>query len=475
MNFAASLLDAIRQRISIDTRALAAFRISLGAILLIDIGWRATDLVAFYTDAGVVPRETLSALAPTFRLVSLHALWSSGVAQAVLFAIAGVFALCLLFGYRTRVATFGSLILLVSLHARNPAVLIGGDSLLRHLLLWGLLLPLGERWSVDAVGRDSPRERVASVASAGLFLQVVAVYATNVLVKFRGDLWLDGSAVEQVMLLTRFSTSLGQALLEVPIVLTAATYLWVGLLVCSPFLVVLTGYRRLALLSLFGVMHAGMFLFMELGIFPLVSLAALVPFVPPSVWDRLPAPQSDIFERLDALRPSLDIPLAASPIRQWPRSITQGVAAILLCLMILVNAASVGVLAYPDATPAAIQNKGWDMFAPNPPADDGWYVVPATLESGRQIDALRREPLSWDRPPDVSATFANNRWQKLLYQIRGGPEERLQEPLATYLCQRWNRGHDVDMERLRLVYIPYSTKTETRGGRVELGRFECPS
>lgn len=38
-------------------RSLALFRIALGALLLLDLIGRATDLEAFYADTGVLPRS----------------------------------------------------------------------------------------------------------------------------------------------------------------------------------------------------------------------------------------------------------------------------------------------------------------------------------------------------------------------------------------------------------------------------------
>lgn len=455
---------AVTRRLTVDTRALAALRIALGAILLADLASRSTDLVAFYTDSGVVPRSALSAIAPTFGQVSIHAFWGSAWAQAVLFVVAGLAAVAMLVGYRTKLAALVSFVLLISLHARNPAVLGGGDSLLRHLLFWALFVPIGERWSVDATRKQGRRETVTGFATAGLLTQVVLVYATNAILKLRGDIWLSGDAVEQVMLLTRYSTWLGQWLVELPWLLVAAETLWLGLLVCSPLLLVLTGWHRALLVAAFAGMHGGMVLLMELGLFPFVSVAALLPFVPSVVWNRLPSPPVE--------RSVPGVESETGPPVTRPGSLAP-VAATALCVMLVVNAASVGYVSLPAGTPDAVESKGWDMFAPYPPGDDGWFVLPGPLESGRQIDALRQASLSWDRPPDVSQTFPNRRWRKLLYQLPTPPETALGRPLAQYLCQRWNHDHADDLQRLRIVYVEYPIPESNRGDRVQLGTFGC--
>ena len=133
--------------------------------------------------------------------------------------------MALLVGYRSSLATLASLILLVSLNVRNPAVLTGGDFLLAHLLFWALLLPIGERWSLDACRRErSPRERIASLAAAGLLLQVVVVYTVNAVHKHGGETWGEGLAMQYVVQLDQMMVLLGDALANVTPLLVALDY-----------------------------------------------------------------------------------------------------------------------------------------------------------------------------------------------------------------------------------------------------------
>lgn len=483
----ARALGAVRRRVAVDARALAAFRIALGAILLVDLARRSLDLVAFYTDAGVVPRSVLATQSPTFGAFSLHALSGSALWQALLFLGAGLVAVALLVGYRTRFATALSLVLLLSLHVRNPAILNGGDSLLRHLLLWGVFVPLGRRWSVDAIHRDAsppvPESRdgqdradtVASIATAGLLAQVVFVYATNAILKLRGDAWPGGDAVEQVMAMTRYSTALGDALLAVPALLELGTYLWLGLLVASPLLLLSRGRLRTLLAGAIAAVHLGMAVFMELGLFPFVSIAGLVPFVGPVVWDRLPSAGTRTVRRLAGLLPAGP----TLPAWGWLRPIRTGMGtalpAVILAVLLVVNTASVGYVSLPEGAPAALEDKSWSMFAPAPPGDDGWYVFAGRLDAGRQVDARTGGSLSRDRPPDVDETYPNNRWQALLYRLRDSPEAHLQRPLAEYHCRRFDRDHAGDLAAVTIEYHPYDVRDGTRGETVTLGEFDCPA
>ena len=102
------------RRIALDLRSLALFRIALGAVLLGDLITRAFDLTVFYTDFGVLPRAALLDKFVPAQRFSVHLMSGQFVFQAALFLIAGVFAVMLSFGIRTRLATFASWFMLVS-------------------------------------------------------------------------------------------------------------------------------------------------------------------------------------------------------------------------------------------------------------------------------------------------------------------------------------------------------------------------
>ncbi len=178
--------------------------------------------------------------------------------------------------------------LLVSLHDRNPVLLNGGDVLRRLLLLWAVFLPLGERWSVDARRHSrTPRAWVASLATAGLLLQVVTMYTVNAALKLSGDLWLSGAAIEYVFSLEQFTTPLGDALASYPALLVVLDAAWLVLVAASVLLVVLRGPARAAFVAALAGGHLSVSLTMRLGLFPFVACVALLAFLPPRVWDAV--------------------------------------------------------------------------------------------------------------------------------------------------------------------------------------------
>ncbi|NIP85312.1 MAG: hypothetical protein GTO03_07040, partial [Planctomycetales bacterium] len=127
----------VEQVFGIDLRSLAAFRIGMGLLLLSDLFCRGQQIAAHYTDLGVLPRGARIAIYDMGDQTGLRYWWSlhmfSGeyLLQLLLFVVAAVFAGWLLIGYRTRLATIASWILLISLASRNPMLLDGGDVLLQ--------------------------------------------------------------------------------------------------------------------------------------------------------------------------------------------------------------------------------------------------------------------------------------------------------------------------------------------------------
>jgi len=278
----------VRRRVTIDTRALAAVRMLLATTVLIDLLHRAQYLAFFYTDAGVYPVSAYEVTYTAYTGVSIHA-WSGALwFQQLLFVIAGLFAVAFLVGYRTRLAGVISLLLLFSLHARNPGVLNGGDRLFRVILLVALVTPLGERWSIDALRRGRSRATVASFGTAALLAQPIAVFTANAVLKHRGENWYAGDGLQIALANDTMTIFLGNVISEYHGLLTMLNYGWITLLSGSTLFLLLTAGRLRALAALAYISaFAGMFLTMSVGLFPFALTAAVIPFLTPPFWDAI--------------------------------------------------------------------------------------------------------------------------------------------------------------------------------------------
>lgn len=474
----------------IDARALAAFRVGLGAVMVLNLVLRARFIDTFYTDWGLYPRSVMGDLYPMAETLSIHGQFGGAGPQIALFAVAVVAAVALLVGYRSSLAAVVTLALLFSLHGRNPLVLNGGDILLRHLLFWAILLPVGERWSVDARRRSrAPRGRIATIATAGLLLQVFVVYAMNAVLKSRGDTWHDGTATQYVFQLDQFTVLLGDYVAELTPLVTAFGFTWYWLVTLSLLLIVMRGWPRAIFASMFVGAHVSMALTMQLGVFPIVSIVSLLVFYPKQVWDRVERHVARPLERhadramarLSGYRGRPGLPRPSwwpRVVGGWRSVVVPGVAAIAVFAMVVSN---VGAVTTADMGPVEVtdltqDSPRWTMFAPNPLREAVWYTMAGTTRSGERVDAFRGGNVSYDRPPDMADTYPTARWRKYFSYVDShfGADE-LQAGLAGHLCRRWNADHD---RRLANVTITKHAVVIDVGGndtlnRDTLGTYDC--
>ncbi len=134
-----------------DPRSLGLGRIALGVALLWDLLLRAPEMTLFYSNAGLLPNHTVLWQPVVPRLFSIFFMVSLPHEAALAFAVAGFCFLALAVGFRTRLFHALSLLATVSLHNRVIFIEGEGSVVLGALCLWTLFLPLGRRFSVDAV------------------------------------------------------------------------------------------------------------------------------------------------------------------------------------------------------------------------------------------------------------------------------------------------------------------------------------
>lgn len=278
----------------IDVRSLALFRVAAAALILIDLYIRAHDVKAFYSDAGVLPRSLLFDFYSNTKFFGacVHVLSGSVWWQYALFVVAAFFGFMLLVGYRTRLATIVSWVLLVSLQNRNPMVLQAGDVLLRTLLFWSIFLPLGARFSVDA-GLDKSENKsprlLCNPASIALLLQMWFIYFFTFLLK-DGASWGDGTALYYALHIDQLTKPLGAWMRQYSVLTTFSTHATVWLEGIGPFLPFIPFYNgrfRIVAILLFTALHMGITLTMDVGLFSYISIIGWLPYVPKSFWDSI--------------------------------------------------------------------------------------------------------------------------------------------------------------------------------------------
>ncbi len=285
-------LASLRDIFGVDLRTLALFRVLLGLYLIADLVLRARDLSAHYTDFGVLPREVVvTFLSPA--AISFHLTNGSTLFQSALFLMAGLFAAMMVIGWRTRAATIASWLMLLSLQNRNPMILSGEDNLAILLLFWAMFLPTGARWSVDAALDTSPSrapESYLSVATFALLIQGMSVYFFSALLK-SDPVWMpDGTAVYYALNLDYFATPFALWFRQFETLLQGLTYYVWTLELLGPILIfspILHRPLRAVVMVLFITLHVGIWMCLEVGLFPAISIIMNLTFMPGWMWDGL--------------------------------------------------------------------------------------------------------------------------------------------------------------------------------------------
>ena len=212
--------------LSFDRRTLAFTRILLGVFLLFDLFRRTPDWLWLFSDKGVLP-VTHNLWRPQSSGWSLFNAFHTSGELWVLWGVGFVIFTMLLLGYKTRVVQVLAAIYIASANGRVLLVENGGYVVQNLLLLWTAFLPLGDRFSIDALQRSwrhsehnasdlneddnrvSARMRAphVSLLGAALILQIGALYFFNVVHK-TGPAWANNTAVHYVLYNDRMATPL---------------------------------------------------------------------------------------------------------------------------------------------------------------------------------------------------------------------------------------------------------------------------
>jgi hypothetical protein len=460
--------------VGIDLRSLAVLRVGLAVLVVCDLAARAPDLAAHYGDGGVLPRAAALVWLPVEAHLSIYTASGQPWFQAGLFALAALAAAALAAGWHTRAASMLSWYLLFALQARNPAVGHGGDNVLRLVMFWAMFLPLGARWSRDrAAGRLAapPGPQVVSAAALAARLQLCLVYWVTAAFKWN-PAWLGGGAIATALRVDRLSTSWGRWLLNFPRLLrwvtrgTLAFEILGPLAAWTPFY---SGPVRSVVVLGFVLFHlCGLRPALRLGSFPWVCAVAWALFLPSWFWERLH--RGRLGRVMDALDRSDFRGEEAWRARQAHRTgstrrgrrLGDGLAALLLAYVLLLNLRELGLAPFGPLLPATewisqslSLHQRWNMFAPSPPLDDGWIVAAGRTRDGRAVDAWRGSALDLSRPEPLETAYGNFRWTKYLGNLRQPDHVFHRRLFGNYLCRRWNSAHAgaERLESLTLVYM----------------------
>lgn len=432
-----------------DVRSLAAGRIVMSAVLLLDLFKRWALIDSFYTNEGLIPNHTLLWRPGFEKVFSFFFMASYRYEATAAFVVIALAYVALLVGFRTRLAQVASFVGLISLHGRLLLFDNGGDVVLGLLCAWTMFLPTGRVWSVDSVlarcrsdrNRGSPAwtspttrfgrtavndglsGKAMSLGVLAVTFQLALIYFFNAVHK-QGPTWREGSAVYYTLHLDRLATWFAVWLrgwippwLARDLSYGTLSIEWsLPFLLLSPFAV--RSCRRLAIL-LVVALHTGFASCLNLGIFVPAMIAYTPNFVHSADWDALErwwgrnprraAWRVRLAKRLAA--PIEHLAAACSPgrtitlsspgrlrtafLRRLPlgRELVAAFFIMIAANQVLdENWAAHRVIDHHNPAPIAAAVtylnlfQGWSMFAPDAPTTDFNIVVQATTADGREVD-----------------------------------------------------------------------------------------
>jgi hypothetical protein len=456
-----------------DIRALALMRVCVAIVILLDLSVRVSDLEAFYANSGAVPMSMVLEHTWNKFFISFHAMNGMWQFQLVLFIINYFFAAMLLIGYRTRLFTVLSWLMMLSLHNRNTLILQGGDDLLRMVLFWGMFIPWGARYSCDALlgSKTIATKDFINVATIAYLLQICYIYTGSALLK--GKEWhTDFTAMYYVYGLDQIAYPVTKYLFYHPgllRVMTMAAYyfeLLVPLLFFIPFA---HQWFRFAGVLLIIFFHGFNTMTLLIGMFPLIGIA--------TVTGLLPSIAMDHFEKIFSFLKSTvrDSFLAWSGylegVIRWKEPLYEMSAlrrntqnAILIFLTVFVFDWNFSNLSFINTKLSdnlrfigysLRLDQNWGMFAPGVFKDDGWYVYEGRTERGECFDLLCPDrELSYEKPPSVTAMFKNDRWRKYTENLMLAYNSYMRGYFTNYYRRVWNENNESrQIRELQIVYM----------------------
>lgn len=464
-----------------DLRSIALTRIGLGGLILFDLMVRFRDITAFYTDQGLLTIADWKVMPNEDGVWSLHALSGSYEWQLILFGLAGIAAVSMILGYQTKVATIISFILLISLQSRNGLINHNTDVMMRVLLFWGMFLPWGRRFSLDAIRMQTERRKkkpTFGMAFLGYSVQLISIYVFTALLKDGVEWHSEGSAMWYALNIDSYSTEGGRWLVQngegyLPF-LTRLTWWWELLGFLLLFVPIFQPILRGIGIFLFVGFHVGTGILFDLGHFPAIGIIAWLAIIPGAWWNSRTGRLITVNLRLlfrftRRAYPKIYRPYAGENLP------VQILLAGIMIICFLSNL--IGIWNPKNGLNNMLQvvrlDQHWLMFAPSPRKEDGWYSIEGKKSTGEKIELLyltmgedATAPLLFEKPQYLSQVYPNSRWAKYFWNLWTEEYAYHEKFLMDYAASQAARS---GVQSLKLVH--YLEKSEF-GAESEIIRQE---
>ena len=107
-------------------------------------------------------------------------------------------------------------------------------------------------------------------------------------------------------------------------------------------------------------------------------------------------------------------------------------------------------------------NQRWNMFAPWPQKNDGWFLMPGVLKGGDlvEIGFMAPNEFSFERPMLSGVQYKNYRWRKYLTRLQSKQNSTHRLKYGSWLCRTWNAKYRASeqLEAFNLYWVKKHTE-----------------
>jgi hypothetical protein len=442
-------------------------RIGIGIVVLSDLIIRATAMEAHYTGQGILPVKLLLEFDPKPLRWSFHYLNDSFLYQSVLFVIHGLISLGLVFGFRTRLFSILSWIFIVSLQNRNPFIQQGGDDLLRLVLFWGMFLPWGNFYSLDAKRKNlyvRSSKYYFSVSTLGYLLLISSVYFFSALYKTSPEWRTEGSAIYYALSLDQIRVGLGDWLYQHPALMKVLTFfVYYGLEMLAPILILIPN-ERCRTIGACGIilLHIGIVSTLYVGLFYIIGITSTLGLLPSSFMNWVDEKIIRSGKRLTNTYFRFNVTTTGSKISPWIKNSFLTFIIFLSLLMSLSNCAWFPFrvnnnLMY--VTNAVKLEQYWGMFSPYIYKSDGWYIYRGFKKDNTIWDIYNnKEGTDTLKPANIDKMYPTDRWRKFAENYERNNYNFVRPYYCKYLIRKWNAAHPENkIDGLNIIFLREET------------------
>lgn len=263
-----------------NAEPLGFFRILAGICILITFLLDLPFVGDFYFNNGYVPLSLQQYAFGIFHYATPTIIYSA-------YALLLVSALFLTIGYKTRLASVITFVLILLFHERNTLLFTSGDSLLRILAFYLMISNSGAAYSVDSIIRKiKNREALLAPKWNRLLIKYqVSIFYFFAAIPKTGANWMNGTAIYYALNNPNFARILMPWLQSVPILVKMITWGALAIEYATPFLLWIPRAHLLAI-SLVTALQLGIFFTMNIGMFQITSIVAVLIFLEKTDIDR---------------------------------------------------------------------------------------------------------------------------------------------------------------------------------------------